>query len=69
LKSELSPLYDKHGILLCPHCRSPLLTKKTRSGKFKCVLCNRYVGRLSEETMMKMLDDFPKDLLREWIME
>ena len=70
MKSKFSPLYDeKYGMLLCPNCRSPLLTKETRSGRFKCVVCDRYVGKLSEGVMIKMLDNFPKELLREWMME
>lgn len=69
MKDE-APLYDeKYGMLLCPHCKSPLLTKETRSGRFKCVICNEYVGKLNEEVMVKMVDSFPEELLREWMIE
>ncbi|KPV63676.1 MAG: hypothetical protein AOA65_1227 [Candidatus Bathyarchaeota archaeon BA1] len=67
---KLSPLYeDKYGILLCPYCNSPLLTEETREGEFKCILCGKYVDRLSLEVMMKMVDRFPTELLHEWMLE
>ena len=65
MKSEPSPLYE-NGMLLCPNCKSPLLTKETRSGRFKCLICGKYVGRLSEEVMVKMIDNLPEELILEW---
>lgn len=65
-----SPLYeDRLGILLCPHCKSPLLVEETRKGEFRCVICNKLVGTLSTEVMMKMVDGVPSGLLREWEIE
>lgn len=65
-----SPLYDdKYGMLLCPSCKSPLLTEETRTGEFKCVICNKLVDKLSVEVMMKMVDNFPDEMLHEWIIE
>ena len=67
---EPSPLYsEEYGMLICPHCKYPLLTVETRKGDFKCVLCKKRVGRLSVEVMRRMLDDFPSELLREWQIE
>jgi len=67
---KLPPLYnEKYGMLLCPHCSSPLLTNETRKGDFKCVICNSLVDKLSTEIMMKMLDSFPAELLHEWMLE
>lgn len=62
------PLY-KDGELICPHCHFPLLMVENRKGEFQCFLCRKKVGRLSEEVMKKMLDDFPGEVLREWEIE
>jgi uncharacterized Zn finger protein (UPF0148 family) len=64
-----SPLFDEKIGLICPHCKSPLLTEETRNGKFKCSICEKPVGRLSLEVMVKMVDSFPTRLLREWEIE
>lgn len=67
---ELSPLYnEEYGMLICPHCKYPLLSVETRKGDFKCVLCKKRVGRLSVEVMMKMVNDFPVETLHEWLTE
>jgi uncharacterized protein YbaR (Trm112 family) len=69
MKSEkCSPLYEA-GMLLCPHCKSPLLVEETRKGDFKCVICSKLVGALSIEVMMELVDDVPAELLREWEIE
>jgi len=69
VSDDPSPLYDdEYGMLLCPHCKSPLLTKETREGRFRCTICGKYVGRLSEEVMFKMVDNFPEELILEWKM-
>lgn len=67
---KLPPAYDeKYGMLLCPHCNSPLLINETRKGNFKCIVCGNYVDKLSIEVMMKMVDNFSSELLREWMIE
>jgi len=63
-----SPLYES-GMLLCPHCKSPLLVEETRKGEFKCVICGKLVGSPSVEVMMELVDNFPAELLREWEIE
>jgi len=45
------------------------LTEEGVDGKFYCLFCNKEVGRLTEESMKRMVDDFPEDLLREWLIE
>jgi uncharacterized Zn finger protein (UPF0148 family) len=62
------PLY-RDGELICPNCKTPLLTDEGLDGKFYCAFCKREVGRLTEETMKRMVDDFPAELLREWLIE
>ena len=62
------PIY-RDGELVCPHCETPLLTEEDVDGIFRCVFCKEEVDKLTEETMMKMVDDFPEDLLREWLVE
>lgn len=61
------------GELICPHCKTPLLLDDTKDdvvrGEFVCLFCGGIVSKLSEEILMKMLDDFPKELLREWMIE
>jgi len=67
---KLSPLYnEEYGMLICPHCDSPLLTVETRKGDFEYVLCKKRVGKLSVEVMMKMVDDFPAETLFDWLTE
>jgi len=68
LKKPKPPIY-RDGELLCPHCQTPLLTEEGVDGKFYCAFCKREVGRLTEETMKKMVDDFPEKLLKEWMIE
>jgi len=65
----LKPPIYRDGELICPYCETPLLTDETANGKFLCIFCKGEVDRLTEETMMKMVDDFPEDLLREWLIE
>jgi len=62
------PIY-RDGELVCPHCDTPLLTEEGMDGKFYCVFCQNEVGRLTEESMKRMVDDFPTDLLKEWVIE
>jgi len=38
-------------------------------GRFYCIFCKNEIANLTEETMKRMVDDFPDDLLREWIIE
>jgi len=45
------------------------LTEEGVDGKFYCLFCKKEVERLTEETMKRMVDDFPEDLLREWLIE
>ena len=59
----------RDGELVCPHCEAPLLTEEGVDGRFRCLFCGGEVGRLSEETMKRMVDDFPEDLLMEWVIE
>lgn len=67
-----SPFYE-NSELVCPHCKAPLLTVEEEdediNGLFHCTFCGGEVGRISEEVMMKMIDDFPLELLREWRIE
>ncbi len=65
----LKPPIYRDGELLCPYCRTPLLTEEAVDGRSFCVFCKREVDRLSEEAMKKMVDDFPEDVLREWMTE
>jgi len=62
------PIY-RDGELVCPHCDTPLLTEEGMDGKFYCLFCQNEVGRLTEESMKRMVDDFPTDLLKEWVIE
>jgi len=65
-----SPLFhEKYGMLICPHCKGPLLAEETVDGKFKCWICEKPVGKLSIEVMTKMIDSFPPELLRDWEIE
>lgn len=68
MKEPKPPIY-RGGELICPHCNTPLLTEEGVDGKFYCKFCKENVGRLTDETMKKMADDFPADLLREWMIE
>ena len=68
MKKPKPPIY-RHGELLCPHCKAPLLVEEDPKGKLCCSICKGEVDKLTEETLMKMVDDFPTDLLREWIVE
>jgi uncharacterized Zn finger protein (UPF0148 family) len=64
-----SPLFDEKIGLICPHCKAPLLIEETIDGKFRCSICDKFVGRLSVEVMIKMVEVFPSELLREWEIE
>ena len=68
MKKPKPPIY-RDGELVCPHCKTPLLTDEGVNGKFYCTFCKEEVGRLTDETMRRMADDFPADLLREWMIE
>jgi len=68
LREPKPPIY-RDGELICPHCKIPLLTEEGVDGKFYCIFCKKDVGRLTDETMKRMADDFPADLLREWMIE
>ena len=68
MKTLKPPIY-RDGELLCSHCGAPLLTDETTDGKFLCVFCKGEVGKLTDEILMKMVDDLPADLLREWLVE
>ena len=68
MKKPKAPVY-RDGELVCPHCGTPLLTEETADGRFRCVFCGGEVSRLTEETMKKMIDDFPKRLIKEWLVE
>ncbi|MCD6088985.1 hypothetical protein J7K07_04625 [Candidatus Bathyarchaeota archaeon] len=61
--------YCRRGELICPHCKAPLLTEERADGRFYCIFCKNEIANLTEETMKRMVDDFPDDLLREWIIE
>ena len=62
------PLYHE-GELFCPHCKAPLLVDEDSQGKPHCSICKGEVDKLTEKTLMKMIDDFPADLLKEWLLE
>ena len=68
MKKSKPPIY-RNGELLCPHCKAPLLVEEDSAGKLLCSICKGEVDKLTEETLMKMVDDFPAKLLREWIVE
>jgi uncharacterized Zn finger protein (UPF0148 family) len=68
LKEPKPPIY-RDGELVCPHCKTPLLTEEGVDGKFYCAFCKKEVGRLTDETMRRMADDFPANLLKEWMIE
>ena len=68
MKEPKPPIYH-NGELVCPHCETPLLTEEGMDGKFYCTFCRKEVGRLTDETMKRMADDFPADLLKEWVIE
>ena len=68
MKKPKPPIY-RDGELLCPYCETPLLTEEDVDGRFYYTICKREVGRLAEETMKKMVDDFPEKLLRERMIE
>ena len=67
-KIKKHPFYE-NGELICPHCKYPLFVIENRKGEDECFLCKGLVDSLADETMEKMLDDFPSELLREWIIE
>jgi len=68
MKKPKTPIY-RDGELLCPHCKAPLLVEEDLEGKLHCSICKSEVNKLTEETLMKMVDDFPAELLREWAIE
>ena len=68
LKKPKPPIY-RNGELICPHCKAPLLTEERADGRFYCIFCKNEIAKLTEETMKKMIDDFPDELLKEWIIE
>ena len=68
MKGSKPPIY-RDGELICPHCETPLLADEGLDGRFYCTFCKEEVGRLTDDTMKKMADDFPADLLREWMIE
>jgi len=63
-----NPLYE-NGTLICPNCKSILLTEENRRGEFQCIFCKETIDRLSEDVMKKMLDDFPSETIHEWKIE
>lgn len=68
MKESKPPIY-RDGELVCPHCKAPLLAEEDFDGRFRCSICKGIVDRLTEETMKKMVDDFPESLFREWLVE
>ena len=67
-KKIKSPIY-RNGELLCPHCKAPLLVEEDIQGKFYCSICKAEISKLAKKTLMDMVDDFPAELLQEWILE
>lgn len=68
MKKPKAPVY-RDGELLCPHCGAPLLVEEDLEGKRYCSICKGELDKLTETTLMKMVDDFPAELLQEWIVE
>jgi len=69
MENKLKPPIYRDGMLFCPYCQSPLLTIEETHLRFKCVVCQKPLGKLTISTLKKMFDDFPKELAKEWLLE
>jgi len=48
---------------------SPFVAVEEKHLTIRCYICGNAVNKISVNTMKKMLDDFPKETLYEWMIE